>query len=731
MNWRSFASTACVIAAGVLLVPALVAGYARHALLDADRFADRATAALEDDDVRAVVAEEITDKIVLARASELTAARPLIEAATADVVGGTAFRRVFRAGVVDVHRAVLGRQESTVTLTVADAGTIVAEALRHAPPSVARHVGANPHIPLLRDDLGDGTSGLAHTARELGEWAVALPLIVLALAGLGIGLARDRRRAVFGLGAGAADAGLTVVLGYAVARGIVLDRVTGEADRAAASAVWSSFLGDLRSWAWLLAGAGAVTAAAAATLRAAPAGEPATDEAPRAGATGADEASLAGSPQATGAPLAAAPAAVAGLVARWPWLARVIAWPLGPVRGAVLIALGGFVLLRPSTALAFLASLGGLALVYVGTVAILRRVERPRADVRVPARRTLAAAGVAVVVVGAATAALLAGGGASAGAQEAAGVCNGHRDLCDRPLNGVVLPATHNSMSAVQPGWFSEEQDAPIADQLADGVRGLLVDTHYADRLASGRVRTVLDASAAKLGADDVSPAARDAALRMRERLGFRGEGVRGIYLCHTLCELGSTPLDEALHTLRTFLVTHPGEVVVVINEDYVKPADFVAAVRSAGLERLVWTPTASPPTLGELVRTDKRLVLVAEHEAGAAPWYRPAYGGLMQETPYAFKHPGQLAAETSCRPNRGTPDAPLLLLNHWITTDPAPLPSNAARVNAHGPLLRRARECAQVRGQVTNLLAVNFYRRGDLFGVVDELNGVRTRSGR
>jgi hypothetical protein len=45
--------------------------------------------------------------------------------------------------------------------------------------------------------------------------------------------------------------------------------------------------------------------------------------------------------------------------------------------------------------------------------------------------------------------------------------------------------------------------------------------------------------------------------------------------------------------------------------------------------------------------------------------------------------------------------------------------------VNAREPLLRRARECARIRGHLPNLLAVDFYRRGDLFAVADELNGV------
>jgi hypothetical protein len=74
---------------------------------------------------------------------------------------------------------------------------------------------------------------------------------------------------------------------------------------------------------------------------------------------------------------------------------------------------------------------------------------------------------------------------------------------------------------------------------------------------------------------------------------------------------------------------------------------------------------------------------------------------------------------------NRGPRDAPLFLVNHWINTDPLPQPGNAAVVNAYEPLLRRARACQRLRGRRVNLLAVDFYERGDLFEVVDALNGV------
>jgi hypothetical protein len=337
----------------------------------------------------------------------------------------------------------------------------------------------------------------------------------------------------------------------------------------------------------------------------------------------------------------------------------------------------------------------------------------------------LAAALIAIGVV-----AFAAEGGTEAPAQPVT-TCNGHVSLCGRTLDEVVLPATHNSMSVPLPGWYSAEQERPIGGQLEDGIRGLLFDTHYGDRLASGRVRTYFGSAEERrevIGQDGVSPEAVASALRLRARIGFRGEGKRGMYLCHSFCELGATPLADGLDDIHQFLVTHPGEVVVVVNQDYVTPADFVKAIGDAGLTRYAATLGPGPlPTLRSMIDSGRRLVLLAENHAGAASWYQLAYDSLLQETPFHFDSAAELlAAGTVCPANRGPASAPLFLLNHWVTTAPVQRPSDAAKVNAYAPLLARAQACERIRKRLPNLLAVNFYKEGDVFRVADTLNRVR-----
>jgi hypothetical protein len=704
---RRVGAAVLAAAASLLLVLAVAAGYVRRAAVDADQFADRATEALRDESVRALIAARITDEVVLRKEADLIAARPIIQSVAAEIVGSRAFTRTFRAGVRDVHRAVFARDQHTVTLAAADAGIVLAAALRAVRPSLADEVEEAERVALVTRDLGGVAAGLADLADRVRTlWWLVAALCAASAAGA-LALSPDRRRTVVHLGLGAAAAGAVVVLAHALARSLLVGGVAGPEERAAADAVWAAFLGDLRTWGWLLAASGAVVAAAASSLI-----RPVDLREPVRGAIGR---------------LAAEPRRPA----------------LRAVRAVALLAAGAAILRWPDAVLRVALVLVALVLIYEGFLALLRLVYRAPAVGGAPGGgalgrrrrdRRLILAPALVVVVLAAGATVVVGSGAATADAPAPGPCNGHAALCDRPLADVALVATHNSMAVPSAGWYAAVQDRPIADQLRDGVRGLLIDTHDADRLGNGRVRTALGSREElrrRAAEDGVSAEAVDAALRTRERLGFRGEGERGIYLCHTLCELGATPLEDVLHDLREFLVANPDEVVVVINQDQVAPRAFVAAVEAAGLGELAYRGPLDRrrPTLREMIDRDERVVFLAENRAGGAPWYRLAYERTLQETPYAFGSAGALVGQAglraSCRPHRGPADAPLFLLNHWVTTDPLPRPSDAERVNAYEALMRRIRACERERGRRPTLVAVNFHRRGDVARVVDALNGV------
>ena len=285
------------------------------------------------------------------------------------------------------------------------------------------------------------------------------------------------------------------------------------------------------------------------------------------------------------------------------------------------------------------------------------------------------------------------------------GACNGSEHLCDRPLDEVSFAATHNSMSAAdQPGWRFTQQERGIGPQLDAGIRGLLIDMYYGSPTSRGVQNVPLN--------------------KVTDRARPVGVG-RDVYLCHTVCAFGATRATDALRDVHDFLAAHPREVLLISIEDHIRPRDVARVFERSGLDRYVWRGRLGRrrlPTLRKMIDRDERVVAMAEHRTGGVPWLRDQFD-LVQETPYRFTTPAQVAAESSCRANRGNARNPLFLLNNWVDTSPLPRPSNAAAVNAQATLLRRARMCQRLRGRLPNLVAVDFYEEGDVGDVVAELN--------
>ncbi|MDF1604207.1 hypothetical protein [Nocardioides sp. YIM 152315] len=308
---------------------------------------------------------------------------------------------------------------------------------------------------------------------------------------------------------------------------------------------------------------------------------------------------------------------------------------------------------------------------------------------------------------------------------DADAACNGHVELCDRAYDEVAYAATHNSMAAAaEPGWFFAEQPDGIRAQLDHGVRVLLVDSWYGQRTdRRGIIATTgsTRADALREARGEFGELAVRAALRAQGATGLSPQGPVRPYLCHAMCELGSTSWRHSLDELRDWLAEHPREVVTVFVQDEVTPADTAEVVEAAGLLAYVAAPPALGwPTLGEMIDSGRRLVVLMENHGGGTsyPWLLQGFDWV-QDTPYLFHDP----AEFSCAPNRGDPDASLFLVNHWIKSKTR-IAENAEVVNDRSVLAPRLEECEAERGRLPNYVAVDYYDRGDLMAVVDELNG-------
>jgi len=507
----------------------------------------------------------------------------------------------------------------------------------------------------------------------------------------GVAMAPSRRRALVRLGLDLLGAGVILLLVVPAGRALVGVLPYSDLGRGALAGLWDAFMGALRVWGLALGGSGLVVAAAGNSL-----------------------------------------------IRQAPPLARLRLFvdrlelpadrPRGEVlRGAVLLAAGIFAVVRPAIAASLVTVVVGAALAFEGLRILFQVALRAAPEPDGPPQGTSSAMmRVAVVLSGILVFALaiaIAGRSPTRHVASAGNTCNGIPELCDRRLDDVVFPTTHNSMSSADiSNWLFPQQEKGIRGQLEDGVRGLLVDVHYGIPV-EGRVKTDLDhemGSRAKLD-QAVGAEGLDAAMRIRDRLAGKTEGPRGAYLCHGFCELGATPFVEALVRIREFLEGHPDEVLILILEDYVAPPDIGAAFAQSGLDAFVYrrAPQAPWPTLREMIASHERVLVLTESGREGVPWLYPAYAGVTQETPYAFKQP----SDFSCAANRGGTKGSLFLMNNWIDTTPAPKPSNAAIVNAYDALLGRARQCQQERGRLPNLLAVDFYKTGALFDVARALN--------
>lgn len=697
---RSTTSRVMVAIGGLMLALGVVVGYARDTFVDSDEFGDRAVEAFVSPEVREAITEQIVDQMIEAE-PDLLSVRPLLGTVVDGVLGSDLAIDAFRAGVVDVHRTIFGGSGDTTTLKLADLILVAKTQLTTISPELGALVpdGLTDAIVSVRSE--QFVVRALELADTLGLLAVLFPLLSLAAFVAAVWSSGDPARTVVGIGV----AMLGAAVGIGVLEGVIAQVWTANAgdDAEVVTAVWEAFVGPLGAWLLTLAGVGVLIAAAAWF------GLGDVDARP-----------------------------VVDRIAGW---ARPPATTGGRVGRAVILFLIGVVFVSDPVLVAQLAVtlvgavFVGLGLRELAVTAIPRLSEGAAvdtdsvdadttpggtADTSETARAVRwTVTAMLVVVGGLIIGAVWWSGGSDAEVTDDAG-CNGSEALCDRRLDEVVFAATHNSMAAARDGYTLGYQTDGIVPQLEDGIRGLLVDVYFGRQVEDDLVVTDR-APLTEDERDEVVEQYGESAVRSAESIAATTElsGVsREMFLCHAFCELGATGFVDELGRIREFLDDRPREVLMMIIQDEGPgPDDVAAAFEASGLIDLVATleREAPLPTLEELVDAGTRVVVATENDAGGFAWYHAAFE-LMQDTPFTFES----VDDFTCELNRGEPDNPLFLVNHWLS----PVAPSAADVANRADVLdERIVDCLEVRDRIPNLIAVDFHDRGDLLDFVDRLN--------
>lgn len=283
--------------------------------------------------------------------------------------------------------------------------------------------------------------------------------------------------------------------------------------------------------------------------------------------------------------------------------------------------------------------------------------------------------------------------------------CNGRADLCDRKVTEIAWLTTHNSMATADDHFFAPNHYYSFREQLQAGVRSFMIDIHPGPPLNGS---------------------------------------LSQLRLCHGSCDLGAYPLERDLIYLKDFLGSNRSNVVMLLVESYVSTSQVVAALRSAGMEDLLWSvPSADPatrntphgnqtfewPTLQKLIDGGHQVLLFVDTPVDPSPvhpdwihflWY------FFFENNFDTKEVYQL----DCGYNRGWNGSNLpamrrkgTILNHFLT-NPVGAPFLSAAANRPSALKKHYERCQKEWGvSALNAVAVDFWTMHSPLRTVNNFN--------
>jgi len=272
--------------------------------------------------------------------------------------------------------------------------------------------------------------------------------------------------------------------------------------------------------------------------------------------------------------------------------------------------------------------------------------------------------------------------------------CNGEVALCDRLYTEVTFAETHNAHSTLDAGFliYAANHRANMMNQYDAGIRAFMIDAHHADPELLGEADTAL----------------------------CHGSSATPFHPC----AYGSVNAVELLSNLHAKMNETPRDVVTLLFEVAVPYSHLEYILAESGLLPLVHVqPLGMPwPTLGEMVDSERRLVVFIEGRADAEFPFLHDFSTHGWTTNYAEES----VEEMNCAYHRGDPSQPVWHLNNWLADEIGLSDwTKAPQANAYDFLLDRAIECWRVQDHRPTFIAVDWWTEGEVVNVTRTLNAM------
>lgn len=271
-----------------------------------------------------------------------------------------------------------------------------------------------------------------------------------------------------------------------------------------------------------------------------------------------------------------------------------------------------------------------------------------------------------------------------------------------RCYHEVTFLTSHNSFSSEEDGYLQPQQKWSLENQLKNGIRGFMLDTHYSSNL-------------------------------------FRGK--KKIRLCHNNCTLTQMvlrpfkgkpmSLKKSFKIFKEFLEKNDKEIITLFLENYTEGKDLDDVIEASGIKDLILTPSVWDPCKKDgwpkikwMQKNNKRMVIF--NQKGQTQYIYDEWSCHL-ENQYGTTNVNRASQERLESIAAGkNQDRYIYVMNYFPHFYIKPFQRiNFERINSQGvpKLLDNCLKSKVFGKRYPNFIAVDFVNEGNLIRLVNEIN--------